>query len=99
MKISKITPSLPEPGAVLSPVKSWVLAMLAPQRGRRVAAVPPLRGEFDLACARRRCDGRSGRRNRRHNRTKEHGLARIPRLADWAIRQIRLLVRQGRDET
>ena len=30
-----------EPGIVLRPVKLWVLAMLAPQRGLRVAAVPP----------------------------------------------------------
>jgi hypothetical protein len=37
---------------VLSRVKSWVLAMLAPKRGLRVAPVPPLRGGFDKACAR-----------------------------------------------
>jgi len=29
----------------------WVLAMLAPKRGLRVAPVPPLRVEFDTACA------------------------------------------------
>ena len=45
-------PSWSEHGAVLSPVKSWVLAMLAPKRRLRVAPVPPLRGEFDTACAR-----------------------------------------------
>ena len=41
-----------ERGIVLSPVKLWVLAMLAPKWGLCVAAVPPLRGEFDAACAR-----------------------------------------------
>jgi hypothetical protein len=41
-----------KPGVVLSRVKSWVLAMLAPKRGLRVAPVPPLRGGFDPACAR-----------------------------------------------
>jgi hypothetical protein len=38
---NKVAPPLPELGVVLSPVKSWVLAMLAPQRGLRVAAVRP----------------------------------------------------------
>ncbi len=33
--------SWPEDGIVLSPVKLWVLAMLAPKPGLRVAAVPP----------------------------------------------------------
>ena len=37
---------------MLSPVKLWVLAMLAPKRGLRVAPVQPLRGEFDRTCAR-----------------------------------------------
>ena len=37
---------------MLSGVKLWVLAMLAPKRRLRVAPVPPLRGEFDTACAR-----------------------------------------------
>ena len=37
---------------MLSRVKSWVLAMLAPKRGLCVAPVPPLRGGFDPACAR-----------------------------------------------
>lgn len=41
-----------ERGGVLSRVKSRVPAMLAPKRGLRVAAVPPLRGGFDPACAR-----------------------------------------------
>ena len=45
-------PPLPECGVVLSPVKLWVLAMLAPKRGLRVAPVQPLRGEFDRTCAR-----------------------------------------------
>ena len=37
---------------MLSPVKLWVLAMLAPKRGLRVAPVPPQSGEFDRTCAR-----------------------------------------------
>ena len=37
---------------MLSGVKLWVLAMLAPKQGLCVAAVPPLRGEFDAAGAR-----------------------------------------------
>lgn len=45
-------PPRPQPGVVLSRVKSRVLAMLAPKRGLRVAPVPPLRGGFDTACAR-----------------------------------------------
>jgi hypothetical protein len=45
-------PPWPEPGVVLSRVKSRVLARLAPERGLRVAAVPPLRGGLDPACAR-----------------------------------------------
>jgi hypothetical protein len=47
-----MAPLWPAGGVVLSPVKSWVLAMLPPKRGLRVAAVPPLRGGFDTACAR-----------------------------------------------
>jgi hypothetical protein len=49
---NKRVPPLPQHGAVLSPVKLWVLAMLAPKRGLRVAPVPPQSGEFDRACAR-----------------------------------------------
>ena len=44
-------PPLPERGVVLGPVKLWVVAMLAPKHGLRVAPVPSLRGEFDRACA------------------------------------------------
>jgi hypothetical protein len=61
---------------VLSPVKLWVLAMLAPKRGLRVAPVPPQAAH--LTGLARDCpeNGRSGRRNRCFDRTKEHGLSR-----------------------
>jgi hypothetical protein len=45
-------PVLPEHGVVLSPVKLWVLAMLAPKAGLRVGSGPAASGEFDRACAR-----------------------------------------------
>jgi hypothetical protein len=51
--------SRPEPGIVLSPVKLWVLAMLAPQRGLRVAAVPPRAA--NLTGLARDADGMAGR--------------------------------------
>ena len=38
---NKRVPPLAQRGAVLSPVKLWVLAMLAPKPGLRVAPVPP----------------------------------------------------------
>jgi hypothetical protein len=46
---NKRVPPLAQRSAVLSPVKLWVLAMLAPKRGLRVAPVPPQGGEFDRA--------------------------------------------------
>jgi hypothetical protein len=52
MAADRQAPPRPEPGGVLSRVKSRVLAMLAPERRLRVAPVPPLRGGFDPACAR-----------------------------------------------
>ena len=51
--------------------KSWVLAMLAPKRGLRVAPVPPKTADLTRLTRGRRDDGRSGRRNRRCDRTKE----------------------------
>jgi hypothetical protein len=51
--------SRPEPDIVLSPVKLWVLAMLAPQRGLRVAAVPPRAA--NLTGLARDADGMAGR--------------------------------------
>jgi hypothetical protein len=44
---------------VLSPVKLWVLAMLAPKRGLRVAAVPPRAA--NLTGLARDADGMAGR--------------------------------------
>jgi hypothetical protein len=41
-----------ERGIVLSPVKLWVLAMLAPKRGAARGSGPAASGEFDRACAR-----------------------------------------------
>jgi len=45
--------------------KSWVLAMLAPKRGLRVAPVPPRAADLTRPACGRRDNGRSGRRNRR----------------------------------
>ena len=46
-------------GVVLSPVKLWVLAMLAPKRGLRVAAVPPQAANLPRLA--RDADGMAGR--------------------------------------
>jgi hypothetical protein len=62
-------------GVVLSPVKLWVLAMLAPRRELCVAPVPPQAANLTGLVRDRRGNGRSGRRNRRCDRTKEHGSA------------------------
>src|SRR6185312_15048177 len=51
--------------------KSWVLAVLAPKRGLRVAPVPPKTADLTRPARGRRDNGRSGRRNRRFDRTKE----------------------------
>ena len=51
--------------------KSWVLAMLAPKGGLRVAPVPPKTADLTRPARGRRDNGRSGRRNRRFDRTKE----------------------------
>ena len=56
--------------------KSWVLAMLAPKRGLRVAPVPPKAADLTRPARGRRDNGRSGRRNRRFDRTKEQPRAR-----------------------
>jgi hypothetical protein len=50
---------LTEHGVVLGPVKLWVLAMLAPKRGLRVAAVPPQAA--NLTGPARDADGMAGR--------------------------------------
>jgi hypothetical protein len=57
--------------------KSWVLAMLAPKRGLRVAPVPPKAADLTRLARGCRDNGRSGRRNRRFDRTKEPGLVSI----------------------
>jgi hypothetical protein len=51
--------------------KSWVLAMLAPKQGLRVAPVPPKSADLTRPPRGRLDNGRSGRRNRRFDRTKE----------------------------
>ena len=71
------TTAWPKHGAVLSAVKLWVLAMLAPKGGLRVAPVPPQAANLTELTRGRQANARSGRRNRRLDRTKEHGLARI----------------------
>jgi len=71
---------LPQHGVVLSPVKLWVLAMLAPKRdcawlrSRRCAA------NLTGLARDRPENARSGRRNRRLDRTKEHLSESIKRL-------------------
>jgi hypothetical protein len=76
--------------------KSWVLAMLAPKRGLRVAPVPPKAADLTRPARGRRDNGRSGRRNRRFDRTKEQprarrGLAvtiirRLQSITQWWVR-------------
>jgi hypothetical protein len=76
--------------------KSWVLAMLAPKPGLRVAPVPPKAADLTRLARGRRDNGRSGRRNRRFDRTKEQprvhrGLAvtnirRLQSFAQWWVR-------------
>ena len=56
--------------------KSWVLAMLAPKRGLRVAPVPPKTADLTRPTRGRQDNRRSGRRNRRFDRTKEQSHAR-----------------------
>ena len=51
--------SWPKHGIVLSPVKLWVLAMLAPRRGLRVAPVPPQAANVTTPA--RDADGMPGR--------------------------------------
>jgi len=63
--------------------KSWVLAMLAPKQGLRVAPVPPKTAELSGRATEnrgRRNNARSGRRNRRFGRTKERSRARLVAL-------------------
>ena len=61
--------------------KSWVLAMLALKRGLRVAPVPPQAADLTQPERGRRNDAKSGRRNRRFNRTKERS-----RTSVWPCR-------------
>ena len=72
---------LPQHGVVLSPVKLWVLAMLAP-RGAARGSGPAAEEAANLTGLARDCpgNGRSGRRNRRLDRTKEHLSESIKRL-------------------
>src|SRR5665213_1449656 len=58
--------------------KSWVLAMLAPKRGLRVAPVPPKPADLTRPPRGHLDNGRSGRRNRRFDRTKEQPRASAP---------------------
>ncbi len=58
--------------------KSWVLAMLATKRRLRVAPVPPKTADLTRLARGRRNNGRSGRRNRRFDRTKEQPRASGP---------------------
>src|SRR5665213_181629 len=77
---NEAAPALPQHGVVLSPVKLWVLAMLAPKRdcawlrSRRCAA--------NLTGLARDClkNARSGRGNRCLDRTKEHPTDNSKRL-------------------
>ena len=70
--VTRLPPALPQHGVVLSPVKLWVLAMLAPARGcawlrsRRYAA------NLTGLARDRPENARSGRRNSRFDRTNEH---------------------------
>jgi hypothetical protein len=57
-------PLWPERGIVLSPVKLWVLAMLARKQGLCVAAVPPHAANLTGPARDADAVGRSGRRNR-----------------------------------
>jgi hypothetical protein len=74
------SPFLPEHGVVLSSVKLWVLAMLAPRSGGLCGA-PVQPQAANLTGLARDAGGmtRSGRRNRRFDRTKEHRQARQSR--------------------
>src|SRR6202790_3435596 len=58
--------------------KSWVLAMLAPKRGLRVAPVPPKTADLTRPARGRRDNGRSGRRNTCFDRTKEQSRTSWP---------------------
>ena len=70
--VTRLPPALPQHGVVLSPIKLWVLAMLAPKRGcawlrsRRYAA------NLTGLARDRPENARSGRRNSRLDQTNEH---------------------------
>ena len=81
---------------MLSPVKLWVLAMLAPKRGG-CAWLRSRRCAANLTGLARDCrgDGRSGRRNRRFDRTKKHPLVGITRLPARSTRSYKYTPRAG----
>jgi hypothetical protein len=61
-----------QPGPIVGPRHA------RPETGAARGCGPAASGEFDRACARCRRNGRSGRRNRCFDQTKEHGLASLP---------------------
>ena len=69
--------------------KSWVLAMLAPKRGLRVAPVPPKTADLTRPAHGGRDNGRSGRRNRRFDRTKEQSRTSWPCRYDLSSLTVR----------
>src|SRR5487761_2432916 len=91
-----MAPPLPERGTVLSPVKLWVLAMLAPSGG--CAWLRSRRYASNLTGLARDCPGhgRSGRRKRRLDRTKEHSPGRITRLPTPSTRGYKHLPSAGK---
>jgi hypothetical protein len=60
-----------QPGPIVGPRHA------RPETGAARGCGPAASGEFDRACARCRRNGRSGRRNRCFDQTKEHGLASL----------------------
>jgi hypothetical protein len=65
MFLKILSPICRDRAAVLTAVKRWLLAMLAPKRALRVAPVPPQRrGAFDLRSARRPANGQVGTKKR-----------------------------------
>jgi hypothetical protein len=79
---------------VLSPVKLWVLAMLAPKRGLRVAAVPP--HAANLTGPARDAGGMAGRDEGTGALIEPRNMDQaVYQLAEWAIHPIQLLARSG----
>ena len=67
---------------MLSPVKVWVLAMLAPSVAARGSGSAAKRGEFDRVCARLPLQWQVGTKERVLCRTKEHGSVSKMTLAE-----------------